>query len=398
MELDAVIAPFTPYPLPKVTEDISAYKAIFEQMGLEEGKSGAPMQPGPDASIFKAHQYGLAHELRKATAARKAVAESNFKAHQTHLEERQVRKSQAEELLSSRSIELGLPSKISWMYWILATTAIVGEFPLAFQMFDYLLGGKDIFAASTDTKKLIAVLGAIGIIGSTASVKVILDWLMNRLARNGEYREKSPNLINKLILLAVILVGCWLFASFAQSVGQYRSDLEASRAMENLVDLARDSAGEAEVTGSPSEVQMPSEADQKEIASRVEQSITYFFIRFGLLFPFSAAVLVMEAEARGRRRRARSKIMNQLKKIEAEIPSLDAAQSSANNILATATIHHEYAMDESLGDAWRHQFWSAYHHGYLKGMYDPERIEKGPGLFEKVEALRLKSNQNPILS
>lgn len=66
--------------------------------------------------------------------------------------------------------------------------------------------------------------------------------------------------------------------------------------------------------------------------------------------------------------------------------------------LAEKNARLESTYTEGIGDAWRHQFWSAYQLGYLQGTYDPQRFENGPGLFEKVEAFRMKLNHNPILS
>jgi hypothetical protein len=75
-----------------------------------------------------------------------------------------------------------------------------------------------------------------------------------------------------------------------------------------------------------------------------------------------------------------------------------ADMKAAATQLAEKNARLESTYTEGIGDAWRHQFWSAYQLGYLQGTYDPQRFENGPGLFEKVEAFRMKLNHNPILS
>lgn len=398
MELDAVMPPVTQEPNLLPDSAINEYKALFMQMGKEEGKAGVTMREGPDAPVFVAHQQALIQQMRQRPAMEKAVAEETYKDVQARIADSRADLSQIFAQLATRKSDMALTSKGMWTYKILAITAIVGEIPLAFQMFLSILGGEEALETFQSFIFWIAVLGAIGFVGSTAAVKVVLDWLINRLFRSSEYRETAVNPWNRLTMAAAIVLGLFLFWSFANSVGVFRKDLEAVNAFNTAALLESEKSFEESPIGAS---QPPTPFDPQAIVAlqaKLKESTANFFISFGMLFPFAAGVLMIESEARGRRLRARKKLIMQSKVLATKVLLLEGEMKTAATQLAEKNARLESTYTDGVGDAWRHQFWSAYQLGYLQGTYDPNRFENGPGLFEKVEAFRMKMNHNPILS
>lgn len=369
-------------------------RMMFTQLGEQDGRGGLPMLDGPDAPIFLAYQQDMLLSIQTVAAKNQAVAETEVSAKKLHAEERRTAASAPSLQPHIVGMDLSLSSRSRWLYWTLAIAALLGELPLAFQMFVFIIGGEELPDKMEFLQWVIPSFGALGFVGCTAAVKVILDWLLNRLFVPRKASQGVLLWLNKLVMLVVIVVGASLFYQFAGAVGNYRHDLEATKQAE----FAFIEASQGVIDSTTTKLLNSTAQEVQLSAAQLEESTTTFFIRFGYLFPFAAGVLAIEAEARGRRRRAKRQLEAAQAALDQEAPQIAEYIRLASRQLAEANATLAALKTAGLGDAWRHQFWSAYRIGYQQGQYAPDRISHGPGLFEKVEATRMKMNLQPALS
>lgn len=366
-----------------LAEALETADKFFSEVGYSDGKMGAPVPTSADAPFFQARSAEVLAGLRR--HARIEMAETGAR---LEVVEGQIAKEEAEfgpsgsRQQEKARLHLELPSRLGWVYWLFFLFVLAGEIPYAYMTFSDALGIEMEEEESDWMNMLLPICGAIGFVGSTAAVKVLVDWWLNRMPK--KIGEKW-GIFRVIPMVLVVSAGMYVFVNFAMGVGTFRENLGVKKAFEAY------QLNESYYTGDSTHI--PDTPPPKPDAQAFSDSTRDFFTCFGLFFPLAAAVLGIEAETRSRRRR----ILSVLEKQAAAPP--DATQVMRGFELEARKVAHARAeaLFESFQDAneqadWHHRFWLVYRSAYLKGQYDPERFNEGPGLYEKVEAYRMKLN------
>lgn len=275
---------------------------------------------------------------------------------------------------------------------------LFGELPLAFSTFTDLVKIGD--SSGIQTSKwlpwLMACAGAVGLVATLASFKVVLSYVfelsrklkLEKLQPSNKSRKRSLNDGRFWGVLVVGSAATICFFLFMVRLGEYRSESARLKERQDRLDVAQDPTLNI-ILDTTKILSLAKEIEGLEsILGPLEGDL---FMYYGLLFPLGSALFFFEAWVI----RIHRKRLILLERKRAEL-SDKSKELDDKTLQAKLEKENAQAIDEALKndsqvrEALVQRFWFHYSIGYHKSLFIPHK--HSPSILDLTERFRLTSN------